>query len=102
MNKIVRLAVLATMMFLLPGCTVHVWRTGEYDYDIRTPVGNSPYSFGGTVSWQHVGGGGYSSSGSAPVIGGGAPTVVMPPSPGPAPAAPSKVGGSPAPAYKSR
>lgn len=66
--------------------------------------GPSRYSFGGTVSWGYPGGyygGSYSSSGSAPVVGGGAPTVT-PPSPGPAPAAPSKVGGAPAPAYKSR
>ncbi len=66
--------------------------------------GPSRYSFGGTVSWGYPGGyygGGYSSSSSAPVVGGGAPTVVVPAS-GPAPAAPAKFGGSPAPAAKNR
>lgn len=71
----------------------------------RICEGPPRYSFGGTVSWGHPGGyyGGYTSSYSAPVIGGGAPTVTVPTSmPGPAPAAPSKIGGAPAPAYKSR
>lgn len=71
----------------------------------ETCEGPPRYYFGGTVSWGYPGGyygGGYSSSGSAPVIGGGAPAVTAPPSPGPTPAAPSKVGGAPAPAYKSR
>lgn len=67
----------------------------------RICEGPPRYSFGGTVSWGYPGGGYGSSSPSAPVVGGGAPTVVAP-APGPAPAAPSKVGGVPAPAYKSR
>ena len=103
MNKVIRLALLAATMSLLSGCTIHVWRTGQDDYEFRAPVGNSPYSFGGTVSWQHIGSG-YTSSGSAPAVGGGAPTIAVPatPAPGPAPASPAKASGSPAPAARNR
>lgn len=63
----------------------------------------SRYSFGGSVTWGYPSGYTSSYSVSAPIVGGGAPTVTTSaPTPSPAPAAPSKVGGAPAPAYKSR
>lgn len=67
----------------------------------RICEGPPRYSFGGTVSWQHVGGG-YTSSSSAPVVGGGAPTVTPTPTFVPAPAATGKVGFVPAPANKAK
>lgn len=70
----------------------------------RICEGPPRYSFGGTVSWGYPGGyyGGYTSSYSAPVVGGGAPTVAPTPTFVPAPAAAGKVGFVPAPADKAK